>query len=352
MEDTSPISALQPEILNQIFHKLPIRSVFYCQLVCKQWLSLISDPLFKSSYNPSTIPNNPLNLMMIPSSTFGKIPATCYEIDSSNNPPTRHPQPLPHDFTLCEQTAILGSYNGFVALYQDHGKFCLFNPCTGEEKTVHVQTMHEKLKMNWCADLLFGLCYDSITKNYKGVLSVSSRGSCGFYLVSFNDGDWKLKTQSGLQHPSYCTNTELGTIVNGVPHWTSGDSLFCFDQEQEEFWMILKPDEWGRRKICGLGGLDGQLTVGVIGNGLEIWAMKEYGNEKSWSNLFVIANDQFRSVSLLAWMKDDDDILIDVNQQELMVYNVGSQSLRQVERKMWRTLYKIVTYAPSLVCLA
>ncbi|XP_073526301.1 uncharacterized protein [Phyllobates terribilis] len=350
-QQATTILELQPEILNKIFQKLPLKSVIYCKLVIKQWRSFISDPVFISIYNKKSSSVNPLSLIMIPSKPSTKITPARYELDTSAT--TRHHQPLPRDFAPHDRVAIMGSVNGLVGLYRDPGEFCLFNPSTGTEKTVHL----EGLKMNWCADLLFGLCYDSARESYKAVLSISSRGTCRFYIVRFYDGEWKVKTQAGMGHPSYVANVEVGSVVNGVPYWASDDSVFFFDEEKEEFGMAGKPEEWGRRKICGLGCLGGKLSIAIkSGDGsLEIWATEKYEDKNwSWSKLFVVSGGFIRTASLL-WRTnggEGDEIMMDVNGEEVMVYDIESQSLRKVENKMWRTLYNVITYAPSLACPA
>lgn len=66
------------------------------------------------------------------------------------------------------------------------------------------------------------------------------------------------------------------------------------------------------------------------GNGIDVWMMKEYGVEESWTKFCVDGIDFFDFLKPLCFIRDDE-VVVSVDGKKLMVYNMQEERSRDLE---------------------
>lgn len=155
-----------------------------------------------------------------------------------------------------------------------------------------------------------GLFYDSSTDDYKLVMAWTD------WSRELDDdkvmvGSFKNKTWTQVCLPYDKLLVQSGPTVNERVHWLVtkrtcnmgfGDTNFLvmgFDPHANEFVQVPMPQAMPRSKkekpILGLGVLDGCLALAFCTDCIrlheievEVFVMKKYGDQASWTSLFVI----------------------------------------------------------------
>jgi len=134
---------------------------------------------------------------------------------------------------------------------------------------------------------------------------------------------------------------QCGKFVSGTINWLtyidiswqSARSIVSFDLEKESCRKVLPPDD---------EGVDvSNLTLGVlrdflcIVSGNDIWIMKEYGIQESWTKLFTVSNMQDPSKSnklfKVLYTFEDDQVLLECfgkYKRNLVVYNTKNGTFK------------------------
>lgn len=208
--------------------------------------------------------------------------------------------------------------------------------------------------------IVAGLGFDSRTNDYK-VLTVSrimqNRKALNVELYSLNANSWKqLDDVEALGYrPVLDAQTEM-TFLNGVLHFvvlrgrSRGKppmySILGFDLEGEAFREIMLPDCTVNNciglniKVCrgSLAVIRLNPTNSRIGSILEIWVMKEYAVEGSWTKLSNISLGGFpRGLGftkdghvLLSMVKGSRGQLID-RVGQMVSYDLKSQEIKDLK---------------------
>ncbi|KNA15124.1 hypothetical protein SOVF_100890, partial [Spinacia oleracea] len=114
-----------------------------------------------------------------------------------------------------------------------------------------------------------------------------------------NNSTWEvMDTECSVELSSIQSEA---VALNGALHWLVADNnlILRFDLDEEKFKFIPSPytiktcDENSNKTVSYLGVLNGLLCVGTacgstIDKGMEIWVMKDYGIDKSWTCFTLI----------------------------------------------------------------
>ena len=110
------------------------------------------------------------------------------------------------------------------------------------------------------------------------------------------------------------------------PHRQSAGFIVSFDLEKESCQKVLPPDDEGVDTSNLILGVLRDFLCIISGN--DVWVMKEYGIQESWTKLFTLSNMQDSSKSyklfkVLYTFKDDKVLLqcIGNGKWNLVVYN-------------------------------
>ncbi|KAI8010814.1 F-box/kelch-repeat protein [Camellia lanceoleosa] len=298
---------LPSQIILEILSRLPIKTLFLCQLVSKHWLSLISDPHFVNlhlSRSPVSLLLKPFyrnrrsyQLHLVDLQTLHKIHPR--EAQLKLNPKINFP-------LLGRQ--IVNSCNGLLCLCYDDSEIFVCNPILGDY-IVLPWTTYDGIEYHRTVN---ALGFSPKTNQYKVIRFFLQRVLESFdpftELETYRD-EAKAKIYTigeGLWRnigsvPYYLTNHSFNSFVNGALHWLnfardSPDFICCFDFGSEQFRVVPEPPEFGLHKEfhdhIRVGVLQDCLSICDFSSPLriDIWLMKDYGIKESWSKELVIEN--------------------------------------------------------------
>ncbi|XP_028116123.1 F-box protein At3g07870-like [Camellia sinensis] len=258
------------QIILEILSRLPIKSLFCCQLVCKEWFSLISDPHFAKLH----LSRSPISLLIKPIFRDHRESRKLHLFDLQIPHKTR-----PHESHLKLTTEINIPYAGQEIVNSCNRLLCLCyksvicvcNPILGEYITLPYATYDG----HYCVPTVTAFGFILRTNQYKVIRffiervveSINPITDLKTYrddpkamIYTIGDGLWRNLGSV----PYYLTNHSFNSFVNEALHWLnftrdSPDFIRCFDFDSDEFRVVLEPPEFGLRKE-----FSDHIRVGVL----------------------------------------------------------------------------------------
>ncbi|KAI9128637.1 hypothetical protein K1719_000120 [Acacia pycnantha] len=322
---------LPEEVILEILLRLPVESLLRFRGISKSWLSLISNPHFADlHFQRSAVHNLRIVYFYSPetlSSKFQSLDLNASLHDDTALVSLRFPRSLPH-YGL----HIMGCCRGFLFLELDYdSQLVIWNPSTRVCK--NITRICSKLSA-----FLYGFGYDSSTGDYLIVLASynpnASVSNTEIHIFSVRTDSWK-KLEGCFTHispmvrPNRRTGSTVGSTLNGAIHWlascvqeagqdSSEPAIIALDLTEKRLRepVALPGDfEYEARELKVLGGF-----LSVIGmnnntnpNQIEIWMMREYGVESSWSKqMCVCLADEFLDyyISPISFTKDGEVVAL------------------------------------------
>ncbi|KAM7490390.1 hypothetical protein LguiA_033311 [Lonicera macranthoides] len=364
-KETTKPAIIVPYIPNpmviEILSRLPIKSLFNCRLVCKNWATIISTREFAQ-----------LHLSRLPTSCLIK-PCNetrqCKELQlvdlgcpfSPSNKLVFMPNINFPDVPI----RLFNSCNGLLCFSQLVSRYSIIsyniyvcNPVIGEFITLP-KPPHVKIFLHHpCA---FGFSQE--TNQYKVVLSSNNPNSPYYHTDIYTLGE---RSWRSIGNSSYCIqNDNFYAFLNGALHWIryslEGPLICCFDFVSEQFRVVPEPAVekevfYHKQVSVSVSVINGNLSICDYGNydQIVIWVMKEYGVKESWSKDIVIT----RSIS---YFDSYELIMINGNGKILMIFNKKSIILYDPESKAFeselqifagvRSNFEAIAHVPSLISL-
>ncbi|CAL5336322.1 unnamed protein product [Camellia sinensis] len=343
---------LPSQIILEILSRLPIKTLFLCQLVSKHCLLL--KPFYRNRGS------NQLRLVDL--QTLHKI-RPC-EAQLQLNPRINFPL-LGHQ--------IVNSCNGLLCLCNDNSEIFVCNPILGDYITLP-SPIYDRIYYDRTINA-FG--FRPKTNKYKVIQFVLQRVVESFdpiteFCTYRDEAKAKIYTiGEGLWRniesvPYYLTNHSFNSFVNGAVHWLNcaGDSpdfICCFDFDSEQFRVVPEPPEFGLHKEfpdhIRLGVLRDCLSICDFFSPLriDIWLMKDYGIKESWSKELVIESGIGKSGNWGSYepimMLKSGEILMLVNKDVLMLYNPKLGSFKKLNIYGIKSEFYGIAHIPSFVSL-
>ncbi|XP_021764840.1 F-box/kelch-repeat protein At3g23880-like, partial [Chenopodium quinoa] len=329
-------------IESNILSRLPIKDLFRYQCVCKRWRDEIKNPKFIKSHTFHVVNNHTNSRGSV--ILFSRSSAKLYSLDFHSPENVKKVIRLSHSFDY--DTRLVGSCNGLLC-FKLTGWFLIYNPAIQACKTVCVSPFGTKYRM--------GFGYDCTSDDYKILQTetVNTARCDGHpkqvesHVYSLRNNSWKVVQKPLMVSLSTYSNRMI--LSNNVLHWIDLDYkprnnmttgfimskiITCFDLGTEEYHKLPLPNDDNDDGviISELADSKGYLHLvkySMIRSSLhkmEIWIMKEYGVEQTWSKLVSIKLDDIiadivrRQVRkpflplLLAYSEDGQEILVDLGQ--------------------------------------
>lgn len=325
-------ASLPNEIMAEILSRLPVKSLGRFRCVSKPWRSLISDPHFIKIHLKRR-----LTQKVFLSFLFRlKIQFVDHEVlvhsDVDEKLAVKNLE-LPCEKGSARIVKILGSCNGLLCLGLGVKDIIVWNPCIGEYK---------KLQQ---PDGLgsYGFGYDSCNDDYKLVKVIPRNGSdvIEVNVFSLRTNSWRRVYYGGC---NFDLVDYFGTLFNGSIYWQArhgdGDAMkttmiVSFDVVKEKFRELPKPDcEFAEGPMLGVLG-DRLCTCRFeYLKDVEVWAMKEDGEEVSWVKIAIVSPrkepEYIRDYSVpLCFAKNGEAVMLKGG-QKLDVYNFKKNSCRRI----------------------
>ena len=306
---TQPQTFICEDIANEIFLRLPLKSLLRFQCLSKSFESLISNQTFVKSHLQRSQKNTNL-LFNFPD---------YYRSFSMVNDKSLSTIVEDFDFgsKLKSKYKVVGSCNGLVCLIaEDYFKHrtkylvCLWNPLTKSLSYKPSLLVHSRSWGPSCS--MFGFGYDSSSDTYK-VVVVNVNTSNNYESLEYevnvynkHDNCWrKIQNFPG----SNTVTRNLGMYLNGTINWLATSKLdwdwinllyiVSLDLGNETYKQLSLPscfDQAHRYGHCrakpSLGILKDRLCFSyddVERTQFVLWQMNEYGVESSWTQLLKLS---------------------------------------------------------------
>lgn len=386
------------DLITDIFAKLPPKSLVRFKSLSKPCRSLIDDPDFVQAHlrNSSQTHSN-LNLIL---KSLHLYTAELDRLDAAVS------LDYPDDFT-CPAEAF-GTCDGLIALRYSEKNLALLNPSARDMLKLPVSPIDTPGDDCRPGYVFYGFGKDLKSNDYKIVRMVQFKstaarnhnndggdgeeeeeneeeeegGGGGFANSLF---DYEVKVFS-VKNRSWHKIRDLprylrylfefffhllhrrgyGVFANGVVHWVLPPrielmelryNIIGFDLSAEKFVKLPQPEYQDRNFLLDVGVLEGNLCAVCNYNQdcVDVWIMREYGVKESWTKLLSIQTTKsISSIQVLrplAYSKEHDKILLEVNSGRLVWYDIGAKRIRRVKLSGAPDTFHSDVYVGSLVAL-
>ncbi|XP_027352690.1 F-box protein At5g07610-like [Abrus precatorius] len=260
------------DTLSEILLRLPAKSLLQLKCVCKQWLTLISDPNFCHSHSLHN--STPCALLLSYSHNLYVLPLT----------PTSPTRLLSLDFLNRPHLSVVRSCNGLL-LCHSNSTYFVCNPTTRKFHTLTLPSPHQPRALY--------LAFDPSTSPHYQLLSLQTLHSqnshqvpCVFHVYSSKTRSW-THPQASFTAPSEII-TASGVYCKGAIHWCNdADSSLYFniDDMSLRYWpMPLSDYEWCNRRVDYFGQCGGRLhlIISIINQPLEFHVYEGKQDYSAW----------------------------------------------------------------------
>ena len=301
---TSPTTVmcyLPLEIITNILSRLPVKSLVRFQCVSKGWHSLINGQDFIKLHLHRSFKSNTDRTLIVHEQNAG-IPFDFFSVSFHDE--NRFGKRLEIYQPLhCSNTStdILSCCDGLVCIYNQWGEvIAIWNPLIRKYRKLPREPIEKPsgFSNSWPISLAFG--YDSHNDDYK-VLRVASFFNMGIPGTEFEVKLCSLRLQRWKKIEDQWPNKEWlirsdSVFLNGALHWLvavngqNPENIVAFDLATEKFRVITTPFKVPTSCLTCLEELEGQLCFIVIVDEMynDVWLMKEYGEESSWTWIYKI----------------------------------------------------------------
>ncbi|XP_062014431.1 F-box protein CPR1-like [Rosa rugosa] len=359
------------EIISNILIRLPIKSLIKCTSVCKSWKSLIQNPSFIDAHLSHTVSCNNQNgthLLLVHSvcskrfcSLFDRDfvrgeKEDLYSLYYDNHGFDEYCKiELPSDLEeimLSSCFRVVGTCNGLVCLVDElgcHGyNLIIWNPCI--RKFVNLP---EPAVLRGGCDASVGFGYDATSNDYKVVRLVTLSDQYQnfhewptlFQVYSLATGSWS-RLRSDLP-PCQMFSSPAQAFVNGALHWSAirqkNDAfnyfVLAFDVGSELFREIMFPKslKWDPPLALRISVSGDGKSIAVFTDWrkshtdyfLDIWVMKEYCMENSWTKLMILSAEvPQRNLPKTLCFRKIGEVLVLEDSYELVSLDIMSRKVK------------------------
>ncbi|XP_076883760.1 F-box/kelch-repeat protein At3g23880-like [Bidens hawaiensis] len=342
-----------PDVIYEIFSRLPIKSLARFRCVCKSWLKYINHPYLQTIHRFKEEPT-PIIFQLVPSANSNKNSKLCkISVLRVNQLGTitiekDHVLDVPYK-GWSHQTPVLGSCNGLtLVLYEKtpwHGTLLtLINPVTKQRHDLPPVKLRDT---EWdCPSSLqaAGIGFDDSTNTLTTVFVLCKESF--WSPAGINPPLCTMVHRLGMSSWREMPQTpalpicDEGVFAHGRLHWLSNsDGFHSANDGRKVVWFDVKMEEFGLTD-APKGGQYGQLVdlngeVGFAykddGIHIELWVLKR----EEWVLRCRFDLDRPRHIDVVVcgcW-NDDGDILLTSNggKKRLFVYTLKTDDLKEVK---------------------
>uniref|UniRef100_A0A7N0TQI1 F-box domain-containing protein n=1 Tax=Kalanchoe fedtschenkoi TaxID=63787 RepID=A0A7N0TQI1_KALFE len=349
---------LATDVIPDILSLLPVKTLVRFRCVCRQWNSLIRDPMFIELHlnrTMSDIEETRRWRFLLPEAHT--CPLRSFRSLNCKNPDSVDDQDfiLSVDYPRHKRTyddrhvRVVGSCNGLVCLLHKLNHYILWNPSTGEfrdDLATIVLPPGVTNPISSCFSHGFG--YDSTMDDYKIVrITNFIYPSTKVHVLNLGSNSWRVFE---LKDPILPYHDSM--FVSGSLHWLSGKTtdvhtergILAFSLAEEKFreetllptFMTMEASRCVT-ELRVVGEKLSALAVHSKGQGtcdIEIWVMLEYGVKGSWRKKVTLL---FFDLNFVSWgylfdplyFLRNGETLVMLN-EDIMIYDPEENSYRKV----------------------
>ncbi|KAI8558161.1 hypothetical protein RHMOL_Rhmol04G0067900 [Rhododendron molle] len=289
----APMWELPNHIASDILSRLPLKSIFRCKRVCKAWRNVILEPYFAELH----LSRSPLSLIFYRNGNSNNnnddnsSSSSHFEIFQLHDPPISGYRIARMKFSTeiyfpHMDIRVVASCNG-VVLLSNHPSKDLVIVCNPLRAQRFILPKPQRLAVPYSrSDIGFEFGHSSATGQYKVLRYIRTYTppiSMEFEIYTLGiDDEWRSLRYTAKPPTIYDTTL---VFLNGVLHWIGNEktTIFYFDIEKEQFGSFPLPSHIGDH-CTDLAVVDNQLYIyDRYYDGLQFWAMKDYGDFGSWT---------------------------------------------------------------------
>ncbi|KAL5725650.1 hypothetical protein ACHQM5_008771 [Ranunculus cassubicifolius] len=268
---------------------------------------------------------------------------------------------------------VVGSCNGLICLadpvFYDPVYVC--NPVIGE----YMDVPSTCKRMGF--EIFPGIGYDKVANEYKVLRAIFNfrdidlRFKMEAEVYTLGSGKWKKVEVGDHSYPVFKRSSSQ-VFVKGALHWIAADFkvpelIISFDMGKEEFNLVPPPahftettpddddDDDSDNYDLHLGELGGNLCLFdySFDGPCNIWIMKEYGVQRSWTKEYVISDKMFGSTAVNFKpfkLMENGNILLVVDNQSVACYEPRRKRFRKLKIQL-PSRFDAITHVGSFVSL-
>ncbi|KAK4270019.1 hypothetical protein QN277_023108 [Acacia crassicarpa] len=372
------------EIVEEILHRLPVKSIVKCTSVCKAWNSLITRQTFIYDHLNRTIqaPNHNSSLFFQfrkrrspndPPSLHQEETYSLYSINQQTDQFSVERFPLSHLFEPYRYTLFVGACNGLVCS-ADHSPLesattIIWNPSL--RKYIVLPKPITTCKDIWRGryylvrnvdpkyDVFFGFGFDSRNNDYKVVRLMNDRSTQDtphVEVYSLASHIWRSISvtvpQFFLCNRQWYRPWLSSLFLNGTFHWIvcryieGGSGMYykfilSFDVIQETFRELTLPQQQSNEKavISRLLPVEGSHSLAVVNHVnmrrrnqrvFCIWVMKDYGITNSWTEIFRLDSGLYGGILAVLALTNSGKVVLILNGGAIVLVDPIKESVEPV----------------------
>lgn len=354
---------LPSEIIINILSRLPVRTIISCKCICKSWFNLVETEEFAKSHLSNSTPGLAIHEYGLKLESY-KFFEFEDELDLKHHELHYN---VVTSFGLPFDGRIHSSANGLLFLRDlsvgIRGLY-ICNPITRDYIKIHcprefAQTNPIRATYGFGVSRMSGLY--KVVRIFQDALDLRIVPKLECHVYTLGTGSWRRTASCG---PVGYDGRSVGVFLNGNLHWMVFDQndvplISCFDLETDLFSTPFSPPRLGcGRYSVGLFALKDCLCICDNSSNykIDIWLMKKYGVEKSWTKEFVISKvPDFvgKSYEVVYPVKvfKDGDILMAWEDSFLFYYSNKTKTTRKVDLFEPKTFIDAVVHIPSFLSL-
>lgn len=276
------------DALTEVFHRLPARTLASCRMVCKSWMSLLSDVHFVHEHL-----NRSQQKLLLFANDRANDRSLAMVLADANGYMYQLSRPL-----VAQSLFVHNSCNGLLCLGDSKGAVELLNPTTGESvvlpKPMYTAGSSQFSSCNWhCLGFCPSTKQHKIAHFYPGAHAGSLEVLCEIYTIG--DRIWR---QIGSLRGA---PIDRGIHVNGSVYYLtrfryiSSSRINCLNLQSEKFDVLMLPPRKTYGGHCSLSELEGKLCLLVVDGALEgiprtmDILMLDNDDKQSWTHRYHIS---------------------------------------------------------------
>lgn len=357
---------MPPDILSQILSWLPVSSLLKLRLVSKTFRTLIdSSYVIKLHINHSLDTNTNNNLIFGGDRSLHFLNLDSCSSSTTNNVVKKIDNPL---YFALYDTVILGSCNGVVCLCttEPDNEVAFWNPLVRKFRKMRMVPAKniDGMGRGIC---IKGFGYDHVNDDFKVVRLVQ-------YVSLFNELEYSKIEVFGArsdgvrrevgEFPYYlCYRRYFNVFANGALHWLVSEKparkgeflIAAFNVSKDELRLVPNPDIVKENVKVDLAILGGCVCMvcNYPKKNVDIWVMKSYGVQESWSKLISTSDvkliEELDFLRPIVYDKSGKEVLLEKNFQRLYWYNLESKMAKRFKVAGMPRLFVTELFTGSLV---
>ncbi|KAK1367178.1 hypothetical protein POM88_042739 [Heracleum sosnowskyi] len=347
---------LTEHLVSEILSRLPVKALLQYRCVSKPWCSLIDSPRFVKAQLKRSIECNTNTGLVIRGDNFHLV-----DFDSlEHTTPVEIDEPLKTRLYGC---SIVSTIDGLHCLFNPKPDIFIWNPAT--RKCRHLPTLPADFNrpFGFGGSSLCGFGYDAANDDYKVMrIQTNDSGLEGSKVIVYGlkTHSWKRLKNIPYQFQYFGV---WGMFMGGSLHWITIKSQGCpsilaVDLGVENHRELPLP-KLRTKNVNQLGIITFEKSLCILeyllSVRMNVWVMKDYGVGNSWCKLFSVEQQKvigsFGTITPLAYSKNRQDVLCEVDNEKVMWYNPKRKKARTANIANLPSIFDLEFYTESLVPL-